>query len=90
MTVTVIGEFVSGNGVKLIKAEFTPNASGGTNVNVPGLEVGDFVISTSRNNGSGRYIAVDDGFFDSNVQTAGYLHQNSGDTVDYVVFLIRS
>lgn len=79
MTVSVIGN--------LIKAEFTGTASGGTDVNVPGLEVGDFILSSSYHNGSGRYLNTT--IFDAKVTTANYIRQNAGDTSDFVLFLIR-
>ena len=82
MTVAIVGN--------IIKANFTPNASGGTDVNVPGLKIGDYVISVAYNNGGGRYINTNTGSFDANVQTDDYLHQNGlDDSTDVIVFLIR-
>lgn len=80
MTVSTLGN--------VIKAEFTGTASGGTDVNVPGLEVGDFILSAHINNGSGIYSGTT--IFRTNITTADYIRQNAGDTSDFVVFLIRS
>lgn len=88
MSYTELGEFSVGNGVKIIRVEFTGTASGGTDVSVPGVEVGDFILNAYVDNGGGIYLATT--IFRSNITTADYIRQNASDTSNFVAFLIRS